>query len=106
MFNGGGGGVIKCYIVAEIEVHDSAGFESYRAAVAPMISDAGGRYVVRGGAVRQLEGDAPNRRMVIIEFPSLKMAETFWNSEEYRAVAALRHNSSHSRIYMIEGLPS
>lgn len=93
----------KAYIIAEIDVHDAAGFEAYRAAVAPMIAAFGGSYLVRGGAVTALEGDGPTSRVVILEFPSMAAAETFWHSEEYRPVAALRHSSAHSRIYMIEG---
>ena len=94
----------KAYIIAEVEVHDADGFEAYRSGVAPMIAAFGGRYLVRGGSITTLEGDAPTSRIVVLEFPSKAEAETFWHSEEYRPVAALRHQSAHSRIYMIEGV--
>jgi uncharacterized protein (DUF1330 family) len=94
----------KAYVIAEVDVHDAEGFEAYRSGVAPMIAAFGGRYLVRGGGVTALEGDAPSSRMVVIEFPSKAAAETFWHSEEYRPVAALRHKTAHSRIYMIEGV--
>ena len=94
----------KAYIIAEVAVDDPQGFEAYRAAVAPLIAAFGGRYLVRGGAVHALEGEAPGARMVVIEFPSLAAAETFWHSEEYRPVAALRHKTAQSRIYMVEGM--
>ena len=96
----------KAYIIAEVEVHDAEGFEAYRSGVAPMIAAFGGRYLVRGGPITALEGDPPTRRVVVIEFPSKAEAETFWHSEEYRPVAALRHKSAHSRIYMVEGAPT
>lgn len=98
--------VPKAYIVAEIDIHDSAGFEDYRSAVAPMIAAFGGRYLVRGGAVSALEGDAPTARIVVLEFPTRAAAETFWHSEEYAPVAAIRHRTTHSRIYLVEGMPS
>lgn len=93
----------KAYIIAEIDVHDAEGFEAFRSGVAPMIAAFGGRYLVRGGAITSLEGDAPTTRMVVLEFPSKGAAETFWHSEEYRPVAKLRHGSADSRIYLIEG---
>ena len=96
----------KAYLIAEVDVHDAEGFEAYRSGVAPMIGAFGGRYLVRGGAIAALEGDAPTSRMVVIEFPSKAAAETFWHSEEYRPVAALRHKTAHSRIFMIEGVPT
>lgn len=95
----------KAYLIAEVDVHDAAEFEAYRAAVAPMIAGFGGQYLVRGGAVTALEGAAPTARMVVIEFPTKAAAETFWHSEEYAPVAEIRHASAHSRIYMIEGAP-
>ena len=96
----------KAYLIAEVDVHDAEGFEAYRSGVAPMIAAFGGRYLVRGGAVTALEGEPPTRRVVVLEFPSKAAAETFWHSEEYRPVAALRHKSAHSRIFMIEGVPA
>ncbi len=94
----------KAYLIAEIDVHDPAGFEAYRAEVAPLIAAYGGRYLVRGGAVTPLEDAAPTARVVVLEFPDLETAQRFWSSEDYAPVAAIRHRTTHSRIYMIEGV--
>ena len=94
----------KGYVVAEVEVIDAAGFEDYRAAVEPMIERCGGRYMVRGGTILAIEGDAPQARVVIIEFPSLIAAEAFIRSEEYRPVAAIRHKTTKSRLFLVEGI--
>ncbi len=99
-------GVPKAYIVAEIDIHDPAGFEDYRSAVAPIIAAFGGRYLVRGGSVSTLEGDAPTVRIVLLEFPDTQTAERFWHSSEYAPVAAIRHRTTHSRIYLVEGMTS
>ncbi len=96
----------KAYIVAEIAVHDPAGFEEYRAAVAPMIGEFGGRYNVRGGSVTPLEGEQQTSRVVVLEFPTVVAAQTFWHSDVYRPVAAIRQRSSNSRIFMVEGTPT
>lgn len=96
----------KAYLIAEIDVHDPAGFEDYRSAVAPMIAEFGGRYLVRGGTVTALEGEAPTARIVVLEFPDAETAQRFWSSDDYAPVAAIRHRTTHSRIYMVEGLSS
>lgn len=93
----------KAYIIAEVAVEDAATFEEYRAAVAPMIAAFGGQYIVRGGAVSALEGDAPEGRVVVIEFPDKAAAEKFWFSKDYAPVAAIRQRSAKSRIFMVEG---
>lgn len=96
----------KAYLIAEIDIHDPAGFAAYRDAVAPMIAAYGGPYLVRGGAVTALEGDAPTSRIIVLEFPDTETAQRFWSSDDYAPVAAIRHRSSHSRIYMVEGYTS
>ena len=46
----------KGYIYAELEVTDPALFETYRPLAAASIEEFGGRYVVRGGDPKVLEG--------------------------------------------------
>jgi uncharacterized protein (DUF1330 family) len=58
------------YLIANIEVTEPAKFEEYRQKVAPVIAQFGGRYLVRGGEVRRLEGNLPIQRLVVLEFPS------------------------------------
>lgn len=95
----------KAYLVAEVAIQDADGFEEYRSAVAPMIAAFGGRYLVRGGTVTSLEGEAQTARVVVIEFPDLASARHFWSSDEYAPVAAIRHRTARSRIFMAEGVP-
>src|SRR4029077_3195245 len=46
------------YLIANISVRDSKGFEEYRKQVAPLIARFKGRYLVRGGELRTLEGNS------------------------------------------------
>jgi uncharacterized protein (DUF1330 family) len=50
-----------------------------------------------------VEGDAPAGRIVVIEFVSLAAAQSFEDSAEYQAVAALRHKAARSRLFLVEG---
>jgi uncharacterized protein (DUF1330 family) len=95
----------KAYIVAEIEVQDAAVYEGYKSAVAPMVTKYGGRYIVRGGTVETIDGQAPVGRVIILEFPSLSAAQTFLRSDEYQPVADIRRKSAKSRLFVVEGLP-
>ena len=52
----------KGYIDAELEVTDPALFETYRPLAAASIAAFGGRYVVRGGDPKVLEGDGRRAR--------------------------------------------
>jgi uncharacterized protein (DUF1330 family) len=91
------------YLIAHIEVTDPAGFDQYRQKVAPLIAQFGGRYLVRGGEVRVLEGNPPNRRLVVLEFPSMEAAQRFYDCAEYEPVKKIRLASSNSELVLAAG---
>ncbi len=93
----------KAYAIAEVNVTNPAMYQKYIAAVSPVVARFGGKYLVRAGRVVTLEGKAPTGRFIVIEFPSLAVAQQFESSPEYRAVAPLRLRAAHSRLFLVEG---
>ena len=74
----------KGYVVVHLEVTDPEKFEDYRGKVPATIEQYGGGYLVRGGALETVEGDPLPDRTVMLEFPSVAQAKTWYNSPEYR----------------------
>ncbi|MGI0028645.1 MAG: DUF1330 domain-containing protein [Nitrososphaera sp.] len=95
---------MAAYLVAELEVTDPALFEDYRKRVQATIAAHGGRYLARGGALESLEGGWNPKRMVILEFPSLAQAKTWYGSPEYQELLKLRLRSSKGKVVLIEGV--
>lgn len=93
------------YAIAEISVKDPVLYRKYIDAVTPVVASFGGKYIVRAGRIVSVEGRAPTGRFIVIEFPSLAVAEKFESSPEYRAIAPLRHRAAQSRIFLVEGAP-
>lgn len=95
----------KAYVVAEIEVHDAAGFaRDYAPKVPAILASFGGRYLARGGRTVPLEGRKPGGRIVVIEFPSLAAAQNFEASPAYQAVAPARHRAADTNAFIVEGV--
>jgi uncharacterized protein (DUF1330 family) len=94
---------MKGYLIANLDVHDADTFAQYREKVTPLIERFGGRYLVRGGKLRNLEGDLELKRVIVLEFPSLADAERFYDSPEYRPLIALRSSSTVSDVAIVEG---
>ncbi len=69
---------MSAYVYGNIEVHDLALYEQYRAQVPAMVAAHGGRYLVRGGAVEVLEGEGTVQRQVILEFPDMAALKAFY----------------------------
>jgi uncharacterized protein (DUF1330 family) len=95
---------LKAYLIAEIEVVDAATYEGYKTEAAPIVAKYGGQYIVRGGPLTLVEGDGSKGRVVVIEFPNTTAAHAFFNSDEYRPVAEIRHKAAKSRIMIVEGI--
>ena len=95
---------MPAYLVARIDVRDAAGFDAYREAVTPVIAAYGGRYLVRGGAADVLEGPPPPGRLVVLEFPTMDAARTFYNSDDYAPALKLRRDSTVSELVLVDGV--
>ncbi len=94
---------MPAYVIYQGEVTDPDRYEQYKAKAAPSIIAAGGRYIVRGGDVRILEGDAPAGRTVILEFPTMQAAVDWYTSDEYTAIRKLREGAARARLYVVDG---
>lgn len=96
---------VPAYLIANVDVTDPEGFETYRALVAPTIHAAGGRYLVRGGNVEVREGQWHPKRLVILEFASMADAIRWYESDEYAPARAIRERTARSDVVLVEGLP-
>lgn len=96
---------MPAYLVAMVRVDDPETYKKYTAVTPAVIADHGGRFLVRGGPVETLEGETFNRRLVIVEFPSMAAAQTFYSSPDYQAAMPFRHASAQSVFLLAEGVP-
>lgn len=91
------------FVVAAETITDEDKFSEYRKAVPATLEAFGGKFVVRGGHLSELEGTWPHPRFVMIEFPSRRAAETWYQSPEYQKIVALRHGSSNGTLIVVDG---
>ena len=95
---------MPAYVVAEVNITNPEGYKEYTAVVPATIAKYGGRFLVRGGNAHALEGDWPEVRRVIIEFPSVDRARQWWDSTEYAEPKKMRRANSKGRLLLIEGV--
>ena len=95
---------MPAYVIADIEVIDSAGFEEYRRQVPGTIAAHGGRYLARGGDTEVLEGSWSPKRCVILEFPTMEAAKAWYDSPAYREARQLRFKVADYRAFLVQGL--
>ncbi len=91
------------YIVAEVDVMDPTTFHKYAEKVPETLAPFNGHYLVRGGKVQAVEGEAP-KRITVIVFDSAEKARGWEDSPAYDAIRPIRQSSAKSRIYIVEGI--
>jgi len=64
----------------------------------------GGRYLVHGTAHETKEGSWPGA-VVMIGFPGIAEARSWWDSPAYREIAPLRSRHIDGDIIMVDGVP-
>jgi uncharacterized protein (DUF1330 family) len=94
---------LPAFYISEFEVTDPEGLKPYSARVASTFEPFGGRYIVRGGTIAPLEGEAPKGRIVIIAFESMEKAQAWYDSPAYQELKPIRHKAAKSRVFIVEG---
>jgi uncharacterized protein (DUF1330 family) len=94
---------MPAYIIARIEVTDPEDYATYARQTVALAERHGGRFLVKGGPMAQLEGSGPARH-VVIEFPDRATAEAWYASPEYRAILPVALRASRRDLVIVEGV--
>lgn len=95
---------MSAYIIGTVTITDPSWVESYIPAVQAQVESHGGRYLARSTEIEKLEGDATPTVSVIVEFPSLDAARTWYNSSEYAPYLKARQAGSKGTLLLMDGL--
>ncbi len=95
------------YVVIPIlKINDAAAFKAGvidKASASTAAAKAqGGHYIIRGQKFTPLDGNPPER-LIVIAFDSLEKAQAFENSAALKEVTAARLKSTNSLSFIVEG---
>lgn len=94
---------MPAYFIARIEVTDPDDYATYASQTPGLAERFGGRYIVKGGPMTQLEGTGPARH-VVVEFPDRASAEAWYNSPEYQAILPIAQRAGQRDLVIVEGV--
>jgi uncharacterized protein (DUF1330 family) len=95
---------MAAYLIARVDVTDPDAYETYKKLAAAAIEKHEGRYLARGGQMETLEGEPESRRLVIVVFPTLEQAKTFYESPEYQEAKAARAGAAMGQFVVVDGV--
>lgn len=95
---------MSAYLVVDTKINNPTKYEEYKELAKPIVEKYGGVYRVRGGAIDLRENALwTPTRIVILEFPDVKSAQAFLDSEEYAPVKAIRLSNAECTLFIVEG---
>jgi uncharacterized protein (DUF1330 family) len=94
---------VAAYMIVEVETTDEALMAEYRKHTPGLVAKFGGKFIVRGGKTRTLEGGWTPSRVVVLEFPDMATAERFYDSPDYKPVLDMRLKAGKSKAIIVDG---
>lgn len=95
---------MSAYIISDVTAKDADAFQTYRTRAAASIAQYGGRYLVRGGPIEQLEGNWAPRAIIVVEFPDIERARTWYRSSEYAFALEVRDQALSRNLILLDGI--
>ena len=96
--------MVKGYWIACVNVKNQDEFKKYVDLAGPAVNLHGGKFLVRGGKVLNIEGKK-YERIVVSVFDTPEKAKECYNSKEYQnALSFLNDNNSERIIHIVNGL--
>ena len=94
---------MRGYWSMRVNVEDEDSYKKYAERAKVAIEKFGGKYHVRGGKYKVVEGKHDFTRNVIVEFESFEIAKECFNSNEYQEARSFRVGKANFNGIIIEG---
>ena len=91
------------YAIVQVDVKDADEYGKYAALAGPAVTKYGGEFLARGGAVEVMEGTSRDR-CVIIRFPDMETAKSFYHGPEYQEALSYALPVSERDYKFVEGV--
>jgi uncharacterized protein (DUF1330 family) len=93
------------YVVVEIDVSDPDAYaKEFLPGAGKALADGGIKFLARGGKTISIEGEPPQKRMVIAQFENLEKANAAYTSPAYNEARKIGNKYAKFRIWAIEGV--
>jgi uncharacterized protein (DUF1330 family) len=92
------------YVISRLTIRDREAMQRYIVEASETVAAFGGRYLVRGVAVKALEGRWEDDRMVVVQFTSREAALAWFDCDDYRPLRELRRGAAEAVALIADGV--
>jgi uncharacterized protein (DUF1330 family) len=94
---------MPAYVLGQVTVHDPVEYNKYMAGFMDAFAPFGDRVLVATEEPEVLEGEWPRTRSVVLEFPSMAQARSWYESPKYQAIVKHRFKAAKSNLILVNG---
>ena len=96
---------MSAYVLVEVTVTDGEKMTPYMEQVDATVTNHGGKYLARTPNAEVIEGSIGQHPIkVVLEFPDIAAAKTWYASPEYQAILPYRTENSQGNMLFVEGV--
>jgi uncharacterized protein (DUF1330 family) len=95
---------MPAYVISEVEIVDESAAKNYMKLAEISIAEYDGRYLARGAKAEVMEGDPTDRKIVIVEFPSLERAREWYTSPSYARALEFRDKALNRQLIFVDSV--
>ncbi len=97
--------MMSAYVLAQIQIDDPEEYQNYLAGFMPIFERHGGELLATSkNKTIVIEGSWSYPSTVIMKFPSIEAAQSWYDDPDYKALAEHRHRSAQTNLVLIEGI--
>ena len=94
---------MSAYIIAQVKVHDLEEYRKYQSAFMAASEPFGVRVLVATDDAEVLEGECPQVRNVIMEYPFKDRAKEWYESEQSLDIVQIRFRAATTNMILVDG---
>lgn len=95
---------MTAYAIGQLRnVRMNEGVRAYLARIDATLQTFGGRFLIHGATPEVLEG-APQGDLIVIEFPTLDAARSWYRSPAYQELVTLRQQGAEGEVFLMQGV--
>lgn len=94
---------MSAFMICDVLVHDREALIEYLELAKGTVEEFEGRYLAQAGDITVIEGDWDPQTIVVVEFPDLKAATDWYNSQSYAPALAVNPKAMIRRMIVVQG---
>jgi uncharacterized protein (DUF1330 family) len=91
------------YVIAHVKVNDIEEYRKYISRFMEIIKPFDGKVLIATDIIENLEGEWPEGRTIVMEFPSVDRAREWHSSVQYQEIAQHRFRAATTNMALIDG---